>query len=131
MSRKARQRTSRLPIRMQLMLPIAAALMGMLVLGLFQTVSVWDEYQNATDAEVLADLSKALNKTLDVHQAEAGPLMASVINGGGGAFTAAVTRRETDWAFEDLEATADSAIQRFPDLEDDLETLFDKAADLQ
>ena len=37
MSRKARQRTSRLPIRTQLMLPIAAALMGMLVLGLFQT----------------------------------------------------------------------------------------------
>ena len=39
MARKSRQRTSRLPIRMQLMLPIAAALMGMLVLGLFQTVT--------------------------------------------------------------------------------------------
>jgi len=131
MSRKARQRTSRLPIRMQLMLPIAAALMGMLVLGLFQTVTVWDEYQNATDAEVLADLSRSLNKTLDVHQAEAGPLMASVINGGGGQFDAAVARRETDWAFEDLEATAASAIQRFPDLEDDLNLLFDRADDLQ
>lgn len=131
MSRKARQRTSRLPIRMQLMLPIAAALMGMLVLGLFQTVSVWDEYQNATDAEVLADLSKALNKTLDVHQAEAGPLVASVINGGGGQFDAAVTRRETDWAFEALESSADAAVQRFPDLGDDLELLFDKAAELQ
>nr|BFF22048.1 hypothetical protein GCM10025732_00130 [Glycomyces mayteni] len=55
------------------MLPIAAALMGMLVLGLFQTVSVWDEYQNATDAEVLAGLSADLNDALEAHRLEAGP----------------------------------------------------------
>ncbi|WP_081912994.1 ATP-binding protein [Glycomyces sp. NRRL B-16210] len=131
MSRKARQRTSRLPIRMQLMLPIAAALMGMLVLGLFQTISVWDEYQNATDAEVLAELSAGLNRTLDVHQAEAAPLVGSVINGGGGQFDAAVARRETDRAFADLETTAAAASERFPDLEDDLDELFAKAHDLE
>ena len=131
MSRKARQRTSRLPIRMQLMLPIAAALMGMLVLGLFQTVTVWDEYQNATDAEVLAELSQSLNRTLDTHQREAGPLMMAVINGGGGQFDSAVARRETDWAFEALQETSDSAIARFPDLGDDLANLFAKSDDLE
>jgi signal transduction histidine kinase len=116
---------------MQLMLPIAAALMGMLVLGLFQTVTVWDEYQNATDAEVLAELSQSLNRTLDAHQREAGPLMMSVINGGGGQFDSAVARRETDWAFEALHETSDSAIARFPDLEDDMANLFAKAEDLE
>ncbi|MEU6858347.1 sensor histidine kinase [Glycomyces sp. NPDC046736] len=131
MSRKARQRTSRLPIRMQLMLPIAAALMGMLVLGLFQTVSVWDEYQNATDAEVLAGLSEDLNRALAVHQAEAAPLVGSVINGGGGQFDAAIARRQTDLAFERLEASAPAVVARFPGIEDDLESLFGKAEDLQ
>ncbi|MQM25280.1 sensor histidine kinase [Glycomyces albidus] len=131
MSRKARQRTSRLPIRMQLMLPIAAALMGMLVLGLFQTVSVWDEYQNATDAEVLAGLSGDLNGALEAHRLEAGPLVASVINGGGGRVDSAVARRETDEAFGRLEGNAASVTARFPDLADDLESLFAKAGDLE
>jgi signal transduction histidine kinase len=131
MSRKARQRTSRLPIRMQLMLPIAAALMGMLVLGLFQTVSVWDEYQNATDAEVLAGLSADLNDALEAHRLEAGPLVQSVINGGGGQFDSAVARRETDWAFDRLEEGTPAVTARFPDLEDDLESLFAKAGDLE
>ncbi|NUQ90892.1 MAG: hypothetical protein HOQ43_20810, partial [Glycomyces artemisiae] len=131
MSRKARQRTSRLPIRMQLMLPIAAALMGMLVLGLFQTVSVWDEYQNATDAEVLAGLSADLNDALEAHRMEAGPLVESVINGGGGQFDSAVARRETDWAFDRLEEAAPGVTSRFPDLEDDLESLFTKAEGLE
>ncbi|WP_335990258.1 sensor histidine kinase [Glycomyces sp. MUSA5-2] len=131
MSRKARQRTSRLPIRMQLMLPIAAALMGMLVLGLFQTVSVWDEYQNATDAEVLAGLSADLNDALEAHRMEAGPLVESVINGGGGQFDSAVARRETDWAFDRLEEAAPGVTARFPDLEDDLESLFTKAEGLE
>lgn len=131
MSRKARQRTSRLPIRMQLMLPIAAALMGMLVLGLFQTVNVWGEYQNATDAEVLAELGAGLNRALDVHQAEAGPLVGAVIRGSGGQFDAAVARRDTDRAFADLEATAAAASERFPDIEDDLDILFGRVADLE
>ncbi|THV22058.1 ATP-binding protein [Glycomyces paridis] len=131
MSRKARPRTSRLPIRMQLMLPIAAALMGMLVLGLFQTVSVWDEYQDATDAEVLAELSAGLNRALEAHRAEAGPLVGTVIDGGGGQFDAAVARRETDAAFRDLESIADAAAARFPDLEDDLDQLFADVADLE
>ncbi|RRR99099.1 sensor histidine kinase [Glycomyces terrestris] len=130
MSRKARQRTSRLPIRMQLMLPIAAALMGMLVLGLFQTVSVWDEYQNATDAEVLAGLSADLNDALEAHRLEAGPLVQSVIDGGGGMFDSAVARRETDFAFDRLEEHTPGVTARFPDLEDDLESLFAKAGEL-
>ncbi|WP_344491592.1 sensor histidine kinase [Glycomyces endophyticus] len=113
------------------MLPIAAALMGMLVLGLFQTVSVWDEYQNATDAEVLAGLSADLNDALEAHRLEAGPLVQSVINGGGGAFDSAVARRETDWAFDRLEESTPSVTARFPDLEDDLESLFAKADDLE
>ncbi|WP_198667142.1 nitrate- and nitrite sensing domain-containing protein, partial [Glycomyces dulcitolivorans] len=116
---------------MQLMLPIAAALMGMLVLGLFQTVSVWDEYQNATDAEVLAGLSADLNDALEAHRLEAGPLVQSVINGGGGQFDSAVARRETDWAFDRLEEGTPAVTARFPDLEDDLESLFAKAADLE
>ncbi|MFC3491805.1 sensor histidine kinase [Glycomyces rhizosphaerae] len=131
MARKNRQRTSRLPIRMQLMLPIAAALMGMLVLGLFQTVTVWDDYQNATDAEVLAELSLSLNQTLDRHQLEAGPLMMTVIEGFGGQFDSAVARRETDKAFDELQKSADRAVARFPSLEDDLGQLFAQAEDLE
>lgn len=131
MARKSRQRTSRLPIRMQLMLPIAAALMGMLVLGLFQTVTVWDDYQNATDAEVLAELSEGLDVALDRHQAELRPVVTSVINGGGGQFDSAVARRETDAAFTALRGTSDAAIVRFPELEDDLDRLFEKAAELE
>lgn len=131
MARKNRQRTSRLPIRMQLMLPIAAALMGMLVLGLFQTVTVWDDYQNATDAEVLAEFSLSLNKTLDRHQLEAGPLMMSVIEGFGGQFDSAVARRETDKAFDELQQSADRAVARFPALDDDLSQLFAQAEDLE
>ncbi|WP_143034854.1 sensor histidine kinase [Glycomyces sambucus] len=116
---------------MQLMLPIAAALMGMLVLGLFQTVNVWDEYQNATDAEVLAGLSADLNDALEAHRLEAGPLVQSVINDGGGQFDSAVARRETDWAFDHLEESTPSVTARFPDLEDDLASLFAKAEDLE
>ncbi|GAA2142938.1 nitrate- and nitrite sensing domain-containing protein [Glycomyces algeriensis] len=130
MARKSRQRTSRLPIRMQLMLPIAAALMGMLVLGLFQTVTVWDSYQNATDAEVLAELSEGLNKTLDQHQAEIGPVVMSVVNGGGGQFDSAVARRETDEAFEALRGTSDAAVARFPELANDMDSLFTKVDEL-
>ncbi|MEV3935665.1 ATP-binding protein [Glycomyces sp. NPDC049804] len=131
MARKSRQRTSRLPIRMQLMLPIAAALMGMLVLGLFQTVTVWDDYQNATDAEVLAELSEGLDAALDRHQAELRPVVTSMINGGGGQFDSAVARRETDAAFDALQGTADAAIARFPELRDDLGDLFEKAGELE
>ncbi|MFG3341951.1 ATP-binding protein [Glycomyces sp. NPDC048151] len=129
MARKSR-RTSRLPIRMQLMLPIAAALMGMLVLGLFQTVTVWDEYQNATDAEVLAELSEKLKSGLDQHQLEAEPVMMSVINNGGGQFDAAVTRRNTDAAFEALQGTSDAAAARFPEIADDMDALFEKVGKL-
>jgi signal transduction histidine kinase len=131
MARKSRQRTSRLPIRMQLMLPIAAALMGMLVLGLFQTVTVWDEYQNATDAEVLAELSEGLDDALDRHQAELRPVVTSLINGGGGQFDSAVARRETDAAFEALQGISDSAVARFPELGNDMRTLFEKAAEFE
>ncbi len=81
MSRKARQRTSRLPIRTQLMLPIAAALMGMLVLGLFQTVHVWGEYQDATDAAVLSDLAGSVADVLDGHQNEGSPVLEAVLTG--------------------------------------------------
>lgn len=130
MARKSRQRTSRLPIRMQLMLPIAAALMGMLVLGLFQTVSVWDSYQNATDAEVLAELSEGLNRALDQHQREAEPVMMAVVNNGGGEIDSAVARLATDDAFEALQGTSDTAVTRFPELGDDMQTLFEQAGEL-
>ncbi|MDA1362427.1 ATP-binding protein [Glycomyces luteolus] len=130
MARKSRQRTSRLPIRAQLMLPIAAALMGMLVLGLFQTVTVWDEYQNAADAEVLAELSEGLNNTLDRQQLEVAPLAKAVINQGGGQFDSAVARRETDKAYKALEGISDAAVARFTELEDDMRLLFEKAANL-
>ncbi|MCC3763830.1 hypothetical protein K3N28_12215 [Glycomyces sp. TRM65418] len=131
MSRKARQRTSRLPIRMQLMLPIAAALMGMLVLGLFQTVTVWDEYQNATDAKVLADFSENLNEVLDAHQYEVNSAMGAVVNGSGGQFDSAVARRETDSAFASLKEAVGTVSQRFPELEDDLEALVEEAGNLE
>jgi len=114
---------------MQLMLPIAAALMGMLVLGLFQTVTVWDEYQNATDAEVLAELSEGLDDALDRHQAELRPVVTSLINGGGGQFDSAVARRETDAAFEALRGISDSAVARFPELGNDMRTLFEESAE--
>ncbi|WP_205324331.1 ATP-binding protein [Glycomyces sp. YM15] len=131
MARKSRQRTSRLPIRAQLMLPIAAALMGMLVLGLFQTVTVWDEYQNAADAEVLAELSEGLNNALDKQQLEVGPLALAVINQGGGQFESAVARRETDKAYTALQGISDAAAARFPELDDDMQTLFEKVGELE
>ncbi|GAB3236604.1 hypothetical protein GCM10027447_35020 [Glycomyces halotolerans] len=116
MSRKARQRTSRLPIRMQLMLPIAAALMGMLVLGLFHAVHVWGGYQNATDAEVLADLADDLAQVLDGHQNEGSPLLEAALTGQSENLDVEQARDTTDEAIADLEVSAEAARDRFPQL---------------
>src|SRR5690606_883008 len=96
MSRKARQRTRRLPIRMQLMLPIAPATMGMLVLGLFQTVHVWGEYQDATDAAVLSDLAGSVADVLDGHQKEGGPVLEAVLTGSADEIDLDTLRGRTD-----------------------------------
>lgn len=123
MSRKARQRTSRLPIRMQLMLPIAAALMGMLVLGLFHTVNVWGSYQDATDAQILTDLSKGLSDTLDGHQNEGAPLLEGTLTGTMQEIDVEALRSTTDEAIADLESAADEAAERYPSLRTALDEL--------
>ncbi|THV42387.1 sensor histidine kinase [Glycomyces buryatensis] len=130
MSRKARQRTSRLPIRMQLMLPIAAALMGMLVLGLFQTVTVWDQYQDSGDAEVLADLAGSLNRVLDGHQNEGGPFLEAVLTQDMEGFDAAAARADTDEAIDDFESVGSTAATRFPSLDSEIEDLLERADEL-
>ncbi|GAB3645263.1 sensor histidine kinase [Glycomyces tarimensis] len=127
MSRKARQRTSRLPIRMQLMLPIAAALMGMLVLGLFQTVHVWGEYQDAADAEVLVELADAIAHTLDAHQEEGGPLLEAVLTGSPDMVDVDALRAETDRAVAHLGMASEAALARFPVLENSLTELLVQA----
>ncbi len=123
MSRKARQRTSRLPIRTQLMLPIAAALMGMLVLGLFQTVHVWGEYQDATDARVLADLADAVADVLDGHQNEGGPVLEAVLTGSADDIDVEGLRARTDAAVVELERASAVAADRFPHLANKLDEL--------
>ena len=123
MSRKARQRTSRLPIRMQLMLPIAAALMGMLVLGLFHTVQVWSSYQDATDAQVLTDLSKGLSDTLDGHQNEGAPLLEGVLTGSVSEVDVEALRATTDEAITEFDAASEEAAERFPSLRPALDEL--------
>ncbi|MCH7232611.1 ATP-binding protein [Glycomyces sp. L485] len=130
MSRKARQRTSRLPIRMQLMLPIAAALMGMLVLGLFQTVHVWDGYQDATDAEVIGDLAGSLASTLDGHQSEGAPLLEAVLIGEADEIDIGALRARTDASVVELVAAAETSRARFPVLENSLDELLRQVAKL-
>ncbi|WP_100448171.1 sensor histidine kinase [Glycomyces xiaoerkulensis] len=123
MSRKARQRTSRLPIRMQLMLPIAAALMGMLVLGLFHTVHVWGSYQDSTDAEVVADLADSLSGVLEDHQHEGGPVLEAVLTGRGADMDLEPLRAETDASIAELERDAEAAVERFPGLHNPIDGL--------
>ncbi|WP_156926112.1 sensor histidine kinase [Glycomyces arizonensis] len=130
MSRKARQRTSRLPIRMQLMLPIAAALMGMLVLGLFHTVHVWGGYQDATDAAVLADLAESVADVLDGHQNEGGPVLEAVLTGSTDQIDIERLRATTDAAVLELQDAAQVAVERFPTLKNKLDGLLDQVGQL-
>jgi signal transduction histidine kinase len=115
---------------MQLMLPIAAALMGMLVLGLFQTVHVWGEYQDATDAAVLGDLAGSVADVLDGHQKEGGPVLEAVLTDSADEIDLAALRGRTDAAVVEFEDAASAARERFPGLDNSLDALSEQIGKL-
>jgi signal transduction histidine kinase len=98
------------------MLPIAAALVGMLVLGLFQTVQVWRAYQDATDAEVLSELASSAVELLNGGQVEAGTAVQGALFGGLEDGVLEERRAATDTARADFDRASARALERFPSL---------------
>ncbi|QSB05892.1 sensor histidine kinase [Natronoglycomyces albus] len=117
--REARPRSTHLPVRTQLLLPITVALIGLLVLGVIHTAHSWRDYQAANDARALSELAQATNLVLRSGQAE---------------ITNAISMRNreldvvleelwevTDAAGEYLDEIAPNALERFPALTDRVE----------
>ncbi|MFC4334832.1 ATP-binding protein [Salininema proteolyticum] len=126
-SRRRRRRVPQLRIRTQLLLPVVAALTGMLVLALLQFLNSWEDYRESSEAEDITRLTETLVHLVDSGQSEVGWAIAT---GEASLDDMDSLRLRTDDLHEEFRTRVQPVLERHPSLEDDADLVLDSLNEL-
>ncbi|WP_035534340.1 sensor histidine kinase [Haloglycomyces albus] len=113
-------RIPRLRMRTQLLLPVTAALTGLLILALIQFLGAWADYNESSDAEKVSDMAHTLVDLVDSGQSEVGWALEA------GHITLDDMdrlRKETDELSAEFRSQADPLVELYPELDDSVSTV--------